>query len=109
LLIGAIANKDKLTLLGCGSLPFILLASNPANAEPSALKYLVNIEFRAPNIESVNTSFAQEDPQNLIQDALDVNSDTVGDLAAAKFGCDCAGHRNQVVQRLQTGTLNLNQ
>ena len=102
-------NKDKLTLLGCSSsLVFMLLASNTANAGSRVLKDIIDIEFRAPNVETVNTPVA-EDPQHPIQDALNVNSDTIGDLAAAKFGCDCAGHRNQVVQMLQTGTLNLNQ
>lgn len=103
-------NRDKLTLLGCsGSLAFMLLTSNAANAGKTTPNDLVDIEFRAPNVEAVNTPVVQEDPQYSTQDALDVNNDTIGDLAAAKFGCDCAGHRNQVAQMLQTGKLNLNQ
>ncbi len=103
-------NRDQLTLLGCsGSLAFMLLTSNAAKAGKSVPKDLVDIEFRAPNVEAVNTPVAQEDPQSPLQDALNVNSDRIGDLAAAKFGCDCAAHRNRVVQMLQTGKLNLNQ
>ena len=103
-------NKDKLTLLGCSSsLVVMLLASNTANADSRVFKDIIDIEFRAPNVETVNTPVAQEDSQHPLQDALDTRSDTIGDLAATKFGCDCAGHRNQVVQMLQTGTLNFNQ
>lgn len=102
-------NRDKLTLLGCyGSLAFTLLTSSAANAGAIAPKGLVDIEFRAPNVEALNTP-AQSDPQYPVQDALDINNDTIGDLAAARFGCDCAGHRNQAAQMLQTGKLNLNQ
>lgn len=54
------------------------------------------------------TYLAQEAPQSPLQDALNVNSDAIGDLAADKFGCDCAAHRNRVVQMLQTVKLNLN-
>lgn len=103
-------NRDKLILLGCsGSLAFMLLTSNAANAGMIAPKDLVDIEFRAPNVEVVNTPVAQEDPQYPIQDALDFNSDTLGDLAASKLGCDCPGCQNQVAQMVQTGKLNLNQ
>lgn len=103
-------NRDKLTLLGySGSLALMLLTSNAANAGKIASKDLVDIEFKAPNAEAVNPTVAQEDPQHPIQNALDMNSDSIGDLAAAKFGCDCAAHRSRVVQMLQTGKLNLNQ
>lgn len=102
-------NRDKLTLLGySGSLALMLLTSNAANAGKIESKDVVDIEFRAPNVEAVNTPVAQEDPQYPTQDALDINSDTIGDLAAAKFGCDCTAHRNKVAQMVQTGKLNLN-
>ena len=39
--------------------------------------------------------------------AIDANSDTVGDLAIAKFKCDCPACRVAVVQLLQTGQLSL--
>lgn len=83
----------------------MLLTSTAANAGSIASQNLIDIEFRAPGVESV----AQEAPQHPLQDALDTRSDTIGDLAVAKFGCDCAGCRNQVIQMVQTDYLNLNQ
>ncbi len=39
--------------------------------------------------------------------ALDVNSDTIGDIAIAKFGCDCPACRNQALQMIQLGKISL--
>ena len=41
--------------------------------------------------------------------SLDANSDTVGDVAIAKFGCDCGNCRGMALQMLQTGQLPLPQ
>ncbi|MGA7934511.1 MAG: hypothetical protein WCA35_13265, partial [Kovacikia sp.] len=38
---------------------------------------------------------------------LDPNSDTVGDLAIARFKCDCPACRIAIVQLIQTGQLSL--
>ncbi len=80
----------------------MLLTSTAANAGTIASQDLVDIEFRAPSVESV----AQEDPPHPLQDALDTRSDAIGDLAVAKFGCDCAGCRNQVIEMVQADNLN---
>ncbi|MEH2322279.1 MAG: hypothetical protein V7K32_01480 [Nostoc sp.] len=39
--------------------------------------------------------------------SLDANGDTVGDVAIAKFGCDCSSCRALALQMLQTGKLTL--
>ncbi|MEH2466926.1 hypothetical protein [Nostoc sp.] len=39
--------------------------------------------------------------------SLDANGDTVGDVAIAKFGCDCSSCRTLALQMLQTGQLTL--
>ena len=39
--------------------------------------------------------------------SLDANSDTVGDVAIAKFGCDCSSCRALALQMLQSGQLTL--
>lgn len=39
--------------------------------------------------------------------SLDANGDTVGDVAIAKFGCDCSSCRALALQMLQTGQLTL--
>ncbi|MBW4600590.1 MAG: hypothetical protein KME29_13585 [Calothrix sp. FI2-JRJ7] len=41
--------------------------------------------------------------------SLDANSDTVGDVASARFGCDCFSCRAMALQMLQTGQLPLPQ
>jgi hypothetical protein len=79
----------------------MLLTGTATNAGTIAPQDLVDIEFRAPGVESV----AQQDSQHPLQDALDTRSDTIGDLAVAKFGCDCAGCRNQVIEMVQTDNL----
>ena len=108
-------NKNALTLLGCsGSLAIMLGVANIASADtakPSATTApeaagLTDITFTAPQptasqtvaaSRSVSTQYANVDPA----------SDTVGDLAIAKFRCDCNACRMAVVQLLQTGQLSL--
>lgn len=105
-------NRDALTLLGCsGSLVLTLLAVNPANANPAPLRELV---FEAPvsntlqdaktpvATEAVDCSCSQDNSQ---YSSLDAASDTVGDMAIDKLGCDCAGCRNTVMRMAQTGQL----
>ncbi len=99
LLIKLIMNKYKFASLSCSSsLAFMLLTSTAANAGTITPQDLADVEFRGPGVEFV----AQEDPQHPLQDALDARSDRIGDLAVAKFGCDCAGCRNQVIEMVQT-------
>lgn len=39
--------------------------------------------------------------------SLSPNSDTVGDVASAQFGCDCLACRARALQMLQTGEVSL--
>lgn len=108
-------NKDTLTLLGCsGSLVLTLLAVNPAKANAEPLRELV---FTAP---VANTSQAEKTTVannvdcgctqgNYKYSSLSTDSDTVGDMAIAKYGCDCAGCRNTVLRMAQTGQLTIPQ
>ena len=95
-------NKNSLTWLGCSSLAAVLLASHPANAGTVA-QY---IDFVRPTTSAPTFSTSAQESS---QASLDPNSDTVGDLAIAKFGCDCPSCRNQVLQMIQTGRLALPQ
>jgi len=91
-------NLDKLTILGCSTSMVLLLAANqPAEASLGPVSHSpvispAGVTQIAQNAEAVN---------------VDVDSDTVGDLAVEKFGCDCPPCRNQVMQLLQSGTLKL--
>ena len=96
-------NKNSLTWLGCSSLAAILLTSHPANAGTVALQEL---DFVKPTTSAPTFSTSA---QSNLQTALDPNSDTVGDLAIAKFGCDCPSCRNQALQMVQSGRLALPQ
>lgn len=86
--------KEVLTVLGCsGTMALMLLTGNTTNASPVPSKSnAVQISVPTPQGNSQFTS-------------LDPNSDTVGDLAIAKLGCDCPSCRNQVVQMVLSGTL----
>jgi hypothetical protein len=98
-------NRNTLTLLGCSSsLALVLAIGNAANAEtvePKTLQYgnFVEVEATAPQTAT---------PPAPAQSAeLDPNSDTVGDLAIAKFRCDCPACRVAIVQMVQAGQLSL--
>ena len=95
--------NKTLTWLGCGSLAAVLLTSHPANAGTVAAQY---IDFVRPTTSAPTFSTS---PEANPQASLDPNSDTVGDLAIAKFGCDCPSCRNQVLQMIQTGRMALPQ
>lgn len=109
-------NRDILTLLGCsGSLVLTLLAVNPAKANAEPLRELVFTAPAANTSQAEKTPFAQENINNIsTQDnskysSLNADSDTVGDLAITKYGCDCAGCRNTVMRMAQTGQLTIPQ
>ncbi|HAA30744.1 MAG TPA: hypothetical protein DCE56_27455 [Cyanobacteria bacterium UBA8553] len=106
-------NKDALTLLGCsGSLVLALLTVNPAQANTTPLR---EVEFVAPGaneVQEVNTPVTVDNLDcgctQQDSDYSSINSsDTIGDLAIENMGCDCAGCRNMVVQRVQTGMIKL--
>lgn len=99
-------NRNALTLLGCsGSLVLMLATGNAAQANPATPLYGDAISKATPtNHQSVATSNPQT---NSHYANLDPNSDKVGDLAIAKFHCDCPACRVAVVQMLQTGQLSL--
>lgn len=109
-------NRETLTWLGCsGSLVLTLLAVKPATANTEPIRELV---FTAP---AANTSqvekmpVAQDDADcactqnNSKYSSIRVDSDTIGDLAIDKYGCDCAGCRNTVMRMVQTGRLTVPQ
>ena len=98
-------NKDALTLLGCSSLVLMLLTSHPANASTIAPQSEGFIGTKTTAAQ-INAPLTSEYPQSA---SLDPMSDTVGDLAIAKFGCDCMSCRNQVLSMVQTGSLTLPQ
>ncbi len=91
--------KEVLTLLGCsGSLGLMLVMGNAANAGTLASQYN---GVTAPG--TITTHPASQD--NSQYSNLDPNSDRVGDMAIAKYGCDCPACRNAVVQMILTGQL----
>lgn len=94
-------------MLGCSSsLAFMLLTGNTAKAStlaPQSAGFAGNTTTAA---QKVNAPLSQGNPQSV---SLDPNSDTVGDLAIAKFGCDCPSCRNQVLQMVKSGRLTLTQ
>jgi hypothetical protein len=104
-------HQNSLSLLGySGSLAFLLLTGNAAQADPVAPGgELVFTRPVAPQAESTIPQLTVEsDPQAQPQvDAIDPNLDAVGDLAITKFRCDCAPCRTAVVQMLQAGQLRL--
>lgn len=109
-------NRDTLTLLGCsGSLVLTLLAVNPAKANTEPLRELVFTSPTANTSQSDKTLVAKDTvdcgctQDNSQYSSLKADSDTVGDLAIDKYGCDCAGCRNMTIQMVQTGRLTVPQ
>ena len=100
-------NKNRLTMLGCsGTVAAMLLASNVANASTIPPQNAGFVGSKTTSAQIVNSPLGQENSQF---GALDPNSDKVGDLAIAKFGCDCPSCRNRIMTMLQTGSLTLPQ
>jgi hypothetical protein len=103
-------NSNTLSLLGCsGSLAVVLLFGNAANADTLTFpKAAVAVPPATQNTEAVlpvtSETPVQVSPQIA---AINPNSDTVGDLAIARFHCDCPACRVAIVQMLQTGQLSL--
>jgi len=98
-------NREALTLLGCsGSLAFVLLAGNAAQAHTAAPQAGAFVGAMTPVTQTTDVSVPRTSVQPI---AIDPNSDTVGELAIAKFKCDCPACRVALVQLLQTGQLSL--
>ncbi len=108
-------NRDTLTLLGySGSIAFVLLVGNAANADTIAphpgsvvvptIPMTQSIELVVPQPQMTSETHPQANPNYA---SIDPDSDTVGDLAIDKFKCDCPPCRMAVVQMLQTGQLSL--
>ena len=95
-------NRDALTLLGCsGSFALVLLLGNAANA---------NVLAPQSDSAAVSTFSASQGNGSVFQvnpdyDSVSFDSDTVGDMAIAKFHCDCPACRMAVMQMMQTGQL----
>ncbi len=97
-------NRDTLTFLGCsGSLAFLVITGSGASADTIVPQAATSLPPEIA-IQSVAASQSTSQPQFA---AFDPNSDTVGDLAIAKFRCDCPACRMAVVQLLQTGQMKL--
>jgi hypothetical protein len=96
--------RDTLTLLGCsGSLAFMMLTGNAANASTIPAQN-AGLGPTTTATQTLKTPLSQETSQF---SALDPNSDRIGDLAIAKFGCDCPSCRNRIVSMIQNGSLTL--
>jgi hypothetical protein len=99
-------NRNTLTLLGCsGSLALILATGSAAQADTIAPLAGDAIRTAVPTI--VQPAATPTRPTSSSHTTPDADSDTVGDLAIAKFHCDCPPCRTAVVQMLQTGQLSL--
>lgn len=102
-------NRDQLTLLSCSSsLALMLLTGNSVASEVPPQNLRV-VEFKAPNVQDIQAVDVPVDQENPQSASVDLMSDTTGDLAINKYGCDCMGCRNQVSQILQSGSLALPQ
>ena len=108
-------NKNVLTLLGCsGSLAIMVGMSSlaeadtlkPAEATAPETAGFVDITFSAPQASAGNQAVTPSQVKSQYAN-VDPASDTIGDLAIAKFRCDCNACRVAVVQMLQTGQLTL--
>jgi len=105
-------NRATVVLMGCSSfLVLALLIGNSRAAKADSPQYE---GFIAPGLNTSGNRHAQIiQPQVIstqyfrreLSAAIDPASDTVGDLAIARFGCDCPGCRNMAAQLLQTGRL----
>ncbi|MBD0301146.1 MAG: hypothetical protein ICV85_02900, partial [Tolypothrix sp. T3-bin4] len=84
-----------------------------ANTPP--LRELVFEASTANNVQEAKIPLSEDkigcgcNQENSKYTALDAASDTVGDIAVEKLGCDCAGCRNTVVRMVQAGQLILPQ
>ncbi|MEH2183139.1 hypothetical protein [Nostoc sp.] len=111
-------NKTTLTLLSTSwVMSLLVLMSHTAVAETRTTPTLTYSTPQNQQIGTVvsptNTSATQTigtavsvqvNPRVF---SLDPNSDTVGDIAIAKFGCDCSSCRALALRMLQTGQLTL--
>lgn len=99
-------NKDALTILGCSSSLAFMLLMSPAKAgtiAPQSVGFGATATTAAQKVDApISQAYSQST-------SLDPNSDTVGDLAIAKLGCDCPSCRNSVIQMIQSGRLALPQ
>lgn len=106
-------NQNTLSLLGCSSsLAFVLLMGNAAKADTLSPQARSAVVPTTPTTQSAGSvgrevTFEARPQANPASASIDSNADTVGDLAIAKFKCDCPACRVAVVQLLQTGQLSL--
>lgn len=84
----------------------MILMANSAQAGTVSPHYAGFVGASKTDVQTMNISQSQKTPQGA---SLDAASDTVGNLAIAKFGCDCMSCRNAVLQMVQAGQLSLSQ
>jgi len=110
-------NRTILTLLSSSCVFYLfVLMSHAAVAEgkpsvatiTSAPAHQVSGTVASPTkssaTQTTETLAVQVNPRVF---SLDANGDTVGDIAIAKFGCDCSNCRTLALQMLRTGQLTL--
>ena len=96
-------NRDALTLIGCaGSFALVLMMESAANAsvlapqsDATVIPSLSTSQSNVSGVSQVNPGYA----------SVSFDSDTVGDLAIAKFHCDCPACRMAIMQMMQTGQI----
>lgn len=88
-------NRVKLILLTCPAfLALMLLLATPVHAtELVAQAQPTDTDVSAPATPIFEVLFEQETSDYPMLDS----SDTVGDAAIDKFGCDCSGCRNTIL------------
>lgn len=109
-------SKVTLALLSCINLLSLTFWMSNAHAQtPSQSTTVVNQQQYKVNPNQIAgatttsktvTEVVHVNPRAF---SLDANSDTVGDVASARFGCDCFSCRTMALQMLQTGQLPLPQ
>ena len=89
-------NRGALTLLGCsGSFALVLMLGNAANANAIVPQSDSSVILTLSASQSSESGVSQVNPDYA---SASFDSDTVGDLAIAKFHCDCPACRMAVMQ-----------
>lgn len=106
--------QAALTLLGCSSFSAVLLLTQSAEANRVPAAVIPNDPLYADYIHPAPALAATTERRpgcscqkatSLDLTGVDLNNDdALGDLAIEQLGCDCAGCRNIVMQRVRSGS-----
>jgi hypothetical protein len=112
-----VMNQTIFTLLSSSCFLYLFVLTSHAaiaKGKPSVATIItVPAHQVASTVASTTKSSATQTTETLVVRvnprvfSLDANGDTVGDVAIAKFGCDCSSCRALALQMLQTGKLTL--